>query len=196
MKPRGKALKAALFNRDSAQQALDELLRAYHSTPHPATGEAPGNILLRNGYRCDYPRQAIDYQAVEESIQRDRDQKLARREEVNESRRRKAMEVSVGDEVLLRHYPKGRKFDPLYEDDIYEVVAVEDKGVTVKGEGGKLKCHFSSSAAPGQGAQPKPNSDASLCHAMRCSASIYFVAHRISKSPSPGRKFFRLGALV
>ena len=49
------------------------------------------------------------------------------------------MEVSVGDEVLLRRYPKGRKFDPLYEDDIYEVVAVEDKGVTVKGEGGKLK---------------------------------------------------------
>ena len=45
MKPLGKALKAAFFNRDSAQQALDELLRAYRSTPHPATGEAPSQWL-------------------------------------------------------------------------------------------------------------------------------------------------------
>ena len=139
MKPLGKALKAAFFNRDSAQEALDELLRAYRATPHPATGEAPGNILLRGGYRSDFPRQTINDQAVEEAAQRDKDQKLARKAEVNESRRRKAMDVSVGDEVLLRRYPKGRKFDPLYEDEVYEVVSVEDKGVTVQGDGGNQK---------------------------------------------------------
>ena len=58
MKPLGKALKAAYYNRDSAQQAIDEMLKSYRSTPHPATGVAPGDILFRHGYQTDFPRKS------------------------------------------------------------------------------------------------------------------------------------------
>ena len=49
------------------------------------------------------------------------------------------MEVRAGDAVLLKRYPKGRKFEPIYEDEAYEVVAVEEKGVTVRDDAGRLK---------------------------------------------------------
>ena len=42
------------------------------------------------------------------------------------------MNVQVGDEVLLKTYPRGRKFEPAYDKEVYEVVDIEEKGVTVK----------------------------------------------------------------
>ena len=50
MKPLGKALKAAYYNRDCAQTAVDELITAYtsSSTPHPATKTTPGDMLFRH----------------------------------------------------------------------------------------------------------------------------------------------------
>ena len=53
MKPLGKAMKAAHFTNEEPQKVIKDLLSAYRSTPHPATGVAPGNVLLRNGYHSD-----------------------------------------------------------------------------------------------------------------------------------------------
>ena len=47
------------------------------------------------------------------------------------------MSVREGEKVLLRAYPPGRKFQPVYSQEVYEVVKVEDKGVTVRDSTGK-----------------------------------------------------------
>ena len=138
MKPLGKALKAAYHHRDSAQAAIDELLKAYRSTPHPATEMAPGDMMFRQGYQADFPKlRYAEENEVKAAEARDKEQKHERKEKTNASRRRVPMAVEVGDEVLLKAYPKGRKFQPVFKDEVYEVVDVEEKGVTVRGGGNK-----------------------------------------------------------
>ena len=138
MKPLGKALKAAYHHRDSAQAAIDSLLKAYRSTPHPATGMPPGDMLFRAGYCADFPRSG---QVTEEDVvaaeERDKDQKQERKERVNASRWRVPMSTKEGDKVLLRTYPPAKKFQPIYGQEVYEVVKVEEKGVTVRDSRGK-----------------------------------------------------------
>ena len=139
MKPLGKALKAAFYNRDSAQRAVDELLMAYRSTPHPATGMAPGEMLFRHGYRSDFPRrESTDVQA-EEAMQQDVGQKRTRTEDANSSTKRRPMKVKVGDKVLLKQYPKPRKFEPVYGKEVATVVMVEERGVVVEDANGTTK---------------------------------------------------------
>ena len=70
MKPLGKALKAAQFTHTNQQQALDQLLEliGYCSTPHPATGVAPGDVLLCGGYKTDFPRHVLTDQQVHDAL--------------------------------------------------------------------------------------------------------------------------------
>ena len=46
MKPLGKAVKVAPDTNKPVQEAVDDLLIDYRSTPHPATGLAPGRFAL------------------------------------------------------------------------------------------------------------------------------------------------------
>ena len=55
MKPLGKCLKIAHRNRESKERAIRDLLMAYRTTPHPATGLSPGEMLFRHGYRGAFP---------------------------------------------------------------------------------------------------------------------------------------------
>ena len=101
MKPLGKALKAAFYNRDSAQQAIDDLLKAYRSTPHPATGVAPGDLLLRYGYHADFPRKMCAEDEVAAAVEKDRDQKHQRTVDTNKSPKRQESQIKPGDKVLF-----------------------------------------------------------------------------------------------
>ena len=142
MKPLGKALKAAYYNRDSAQLALDELLMAYRSTPHPATKSTPGDLLFRHGYRSDFPKTAGNAEEVQVAGEHDKRQKQDRKAKVNSSSKRIPMKVKAGDKVLLKAYPKGSKFQPVFSEEVYEVVQIEEKGVIVKdSKGGQKRRH-------------------------------------------------------
>ena len=55
MKPLGKCIKIAIKNNFDKETAIKELLLAYRTTPHPATGLTPGEMLFRHGYRGFYP---------------------------------------------------------------------------------------------------------------------------------------------
>ena len=88
MKPLGKAMKAAFYNNSDKDEALNEVLKSYRSTPHPATGEAPGTILFRSGYKSDFPRKEIDDAAVDPAFHQDHDKKLIRGRNVNASKHR------------------------------------------------------------------------------------------------------------
>ena len=96
--------------------------------------------MFRHGYRNDFPQNEVPSEDdVDEAILRDRDQKLARKETMNSSSKRVPMKVLVGDKVLLKEYPKGRKFSPIYSEEIHEVIQVESKGVVVKDSQGSIK---------------------------------------------------------
>ena len=56
MKPLGKAMKIAHHHRTDKEVALNKLLRDYRATPHSATGMAPGDLILRNGFNSELPR--------------------------------------------------------------------------------------------------------------------------------------------
>ena len=68
MKPLGKALKAAYYNREKAQIALEELLRRH--TAHPATKVTPGDVLFRYGYGTRFPRKGISEEEIQSGVQK------------------------------------------------------------------------------------------------------------------------------
>ncbi len=139
MKPLGKALKAAFYNRDCAQEAVDNLLKAYRSTPHPTTGISPGDMLFHYGYQSDFPPKTRTDMEVAAGTERDKEQKRQRTEETNRSTKRRTSDIQCGDMVLLKNMIKGRKFDPLYMGEVAEVVEVEQRGVVLKEANGTLK---------------------------------------------------------
>ena len=55
MKPLGKCLKIANHNKTDKEKAIRDLLLAYRTTPHPATGLSPREMLFRHGYRGVFP---------------------------------------------------------------------------------------------------------------------------------------------
>ena len=139
MKPLGKAVKAALYNRDCAQQAVDNLLKSYRSTPHPATGLPPGNVLFRYGYNTEFPTAPCSDEDVMAGVLKDEEQKRQRTEHTNASVKRRKSHLQPGDRVILKDYPKGQKFDPLYDGEVVEVVEVEERGVVVRDSYGDTK---------------------------------------------------------
>ena len=56
MKPLGKAMKLAHHNKADKKHELTKFLRQYRSTPHPATGFPPGDVLFRSGYGTGQPK--------------------------------------------------------------------------------------------------------------------------------------------
>ena len=59
MKPLGKTMKICHQNKNKEKDCLQQLLRNYRDTPHPATSVPPGAMLFRDGYQTDFPRQGI-----------------------------------------------------------------------------------------------------------------------------------------
>ena len=79
MKPLGKGMRAAIYENANKQNALDNLLAAYRSTPHPATGIPPGSFLLRDGYRTDFPIHTVSEEEVEKARHSDKLQSVLKR---------------------------------------------------------------------------------------------------------------------
>ena len=102
MKPLGKALKAAQFTHTNQQQALDQLLIGYCSTPHPATGVAPGDVLLRGGYKMDFPRHVLTDQQVQDARIKDIAQKDTWTAKINSSPVTKASKSELETKSCLR----------------------------------------------------------------------------------------------
>ena len=90
MKPLGKCLKIANRNRKAKEQAIRDLLMAYRTTPHPATGLSPGEMLFRHGYRGAFPTRtkcsSSDFKKAVKKMKVDKDLRCA---EINQSQKRK-----------------------------------------------------------------------------------------------------------
>ena len=85
MKPLGKCLRIALRNHQDKETAIRNLL-AYRTTPHPASGLSPGEMLFRNGYRGAYPnRKSCSSERFTEAITKMKNDKIERCSDLNQS---------------------------------------------------------------------------------------------------------------
>ena len=127
MKPLGKAIKTALDTQKLVQQAIDDLLTDYRSTPHVATRIAPGDMLLRGGYRSGIisTRKPPTNSSIEEARQRDKKRKDRNNSTVNSSRWRQYPTISQGNEVLILRSGDKRKFQSRYEQIPYTVIDIQ-----------------------------------------------------------------------
>ncbi|XP_028406810.1 uncharacterized protein LOC114529252 [Dendronephthya gigantea] len=68
MRPLGKAMKIAREHENSEKESLENLLKNYRQTPHPATGISPAAMVFRDGQRLDFLRRT----ATEDEVKRGR----------------------------------------------------------------------------------------------------------------------------
>ena len=130
MKPLGKAVKVALDTNKPVQEAVDDLLIDYRSTPHPATGLAPGDMLFRGGYHSRFPkRPPVTEQHIKEAKKRDKERKTEANAKQNASRWRQYPNIIQGNEVLAMRFM--RKFKSFYEKTPYIVTDVKGTQYTL-----------------------------------------------------------------
>ena len=131
MRPLGKALKAAHFNKKDKHTAIKEVLATYRATPHPATGVPPGDLLLRSGYRKDFPRRQLTEQQIREAQMQDRAQRMSREDQMNRSTHRKKSIYTPGDLVYIRNMQRC-KFDSIFGPELYKVLCTEGSGLLLE----------------------------------------------------------------
>lgn len=130
MRPLGKSMKAAHYNREGKEEALDQMLSNYRATPHPATGLPPGDIMFRSGYKKDFPREVPNQRDIEQALSKDQEKREKRSVVINNSNHRTQTKVSPGDHVIVRNMVRN-KFDPLLGPNIYKVIELRGNGVTL-----------------------------------------------------------------
>ena len=143
MKPLGKAMKAAHYDKVDKDNALNQLLSSYRATPHPATGEAPGAIMFRSGYKTEFPQKDLSDESVKAAFNHDQQQKIERGANINASKHRKPSNYAVGDKVLVRNQ-RSSKFQPLFGPEVYEIVSIGNGGAIVENcvDGSLFRRHF------------------------------------------------------
>ena len=95
MKPLGKTMKTAYNNNHSKTEALQMLLQNYRSTPHPATGVAPADMLFRDGLCTSFPRKKVSDEQIQLARQRDKQLKQEREKKIHQSMDRHQISILV-----------------------------------------------------------------------------------------------------
>lgn len=67
MRPLGKAMKIAHYNKAPESEALQKLLTNYRDTPHPATGVSPSAMMFRDGQSSQFPRKTATNIEIEQA---------------------------------------------------------------------------------------------------------------------------------
>ena len=131
MKPLGKTMKTAYYNKTDKDVALKQLLSSYRSTPHPSTGEAPGAIMFRNGYKTEFPQKHLSDESVAAAFQHDQHQKLERGHAINASKHRMISPLAVGDHVYMRNL-RHSKFQPIFGPEMYTIISLDNGGAVIR----------------------------------------------------------------
>ena len=131
MKPLGKAMKIGHANQVSEKETLSSFLVGYRDTPHASTGVSPGSMLLRDGYRTQFPQSKLSDSAVVDARSRDRATKDARKVRFNSARHTKESCIQQGDHVLVKNFRKTSKFQPYYLSDLYLVTDIRDGNIFI-----------------------------------------------------------------
>lgn len=130
MRPLGKAMKIAHFESKNKEKALNDLLTSYRSTPHPSTGQTPGNLMFRGGYKQDFPRHVLTEAECNQAAEQDKQNKLDRQHNMNKSKYRKQSDMKSGDIVIIRNF-NTTKFQPTFGPDTYRIISTDSSGFTL-----------------------------------------------------------------
>ena len=131
MKPLGKCLRIATRHHRDKEAAIRELLLAYRTTPHPATGLSPGEMLFRHGFRGAYPnRKTCTEEEFGVAVEKMRKDKVERCEKINQSVKRQNQPFEVGQWVLVSRKQRN-KFDPLFHEEPWMIEALTKTGAKI-----------------------------------------------------------------
>ena len=125
MRPLGKSMKAAHFNKQNKDEALNQMLSNYRATPHPSTGLPPGDVMFRSGYKKDFPRQTTGAKLIKESLKKDQAKREEKSTVINSSNHRTQTNVSPGDQVIFG--PDIHKFVEIRGNEIILIHLSDDK---------------------------------------------------------------------
>ncbi len=130
--------------------ALTEMLTAYRSTPHPATGKTPYQLMMNRDIRIklDHTGESL---ADEDIQERDLSYKWKAKIYADEHRHAKEHTLQEGDHVLLKQ-PKINKYSTTYEPTFYEITKVLGSQVTAQRvTDGRTVCRDASHFKAGNG---------------------------------------------
>lgn len=99
-----KTIQQAELSKRDTQTALNEVLRAYRTTPHSTTGKCPATLMLGRIPRTHIPTQVTPRQDTDHQRLRERDQagKAKMKQEADAQRRATEAPIHEGDWVLVR----------------------------------------------------------------------------------------------
>ena len=133
MKPLRKALKAVHFNDQPSENALNDFLIGFQTTPHVATGVPPADFLFRDGYIANFPyRHPLSYRQVERAKMQDIEHRQNISTNANKSIKRKQDQYKQNDVVLVKNFTHTKKFEPKYLPIPFRVISVNDSGVSIQ----------------------------------------------------------------
>ena len=131
MKPLGKAMKVAKYDRISEKSALQNLLNDCRDTPHPATGVPPASILFRDGMNGIFPRRCVTEIDVKDARKKDSSMKRDRQDRLNASKFCSNDRFLKGETALLRNYRRTSKFDTFFSPEKCEIMHVSNGGKVI-----------------------------------------------------------------
>lgn len=157
MKPLGKAIKIAHHQKQPLKRAIDDAVATHRATPHPVTGVTPAEMMFRYRFRSNLPANKAPDEVVEKAIVRNADMKRKQKEWANRSGRRKESDFMVGQEVMILNTTRTSKYEPLYREEKYRVIAIDQFGVRLENDRGVLTWRHKNQVKPWprhQGAEP------------------------------------------
>ena len=139
MKSIKKRLQIAVNTGVDWKSELNRYLFSYRTTPHPATGKTPAELLFGRKLRTKIPDLTPDLHVLNDSDvrKRDSDYKAKTKEYADKKRKAVISDICVGDEVLLKRDQMSCKTDTPFYVEPYVVVNKKGSQVTVRSSDGR-----------------------------------------------------------
>ena len=137
-----KAIRCGRLEKESLEQSLANYIFAHNFWPNSTTGETPNNLFYRRKLYGPLP----DYQTVARKIDdqgiREQDwlKKIWDQQRENEARHARALNIKIGDTVLLKNERSDKpKINPCYDNELYKVIGINGPELTIVSENDEKK---------------------------------------------------------
>ena len=129
-----KVVHAAIAEGKDPKVEMWKRLRNYRNTPHPSTGKSPAELMMARQLKTRIPTfvSPSSSKVHQEAKRKDREERLARKEEFDKKHKARNQDIKKGDKVLIKQQKTTIK--PPYNPKPFTVIDV--KGTQVKAERG------------------------------------------------------------
>ena len=123
-----KILQCATTEQKDWRKELQKFLLSYRTTPHPATGKSPADMMFQHKPQNDIP-------SYKQTPAKKSPSEYATKMKIHTDTQRKAKvhdKLNVGDTVLVKNFHRKNKTEPFYETEPYHITKVYDRSVKVQ----------------------------------------------------------------